>query len=362
MPHFISPLPSSNTITPPVAWFRSSSFLRNEYPASSLPSGTSHLPCWDGFPFIRQTAFVYGKTNGIGFSFSFFYILELTLLGEMICSSFVPRKWLKNNKSLPIHDPAFPWIFRHQFDIRFQRKKPSGGGRIIFVNRPTVFVNVAMTADGKIDSSLRQGAGISSIPDKARVDRLRARMDAVLVGGRTLLDEDPRLTVKSLALREERKALGLPENPAKVGVVSKADINLQGEFVTVGPARRLIYTTSRTTPDQVAALQETGTEVFLLGGTQVDLPAMLDSLYSIGIRNLLVEGGGTLIAEFFCLGLVDELTIYIAPKIFCGTNAPTLADGKGLFPEQAPALMLVSVEKYDAEGGVLLQYRLSKTN
>ena len=219
-----------------------------------------------------------------------------------------------------------------------------------------------MTADGKIDSSLRQGAGISSIPDKARVDRLRARMDAILVGGRTLLDEDPRLTVKSLALREERKALGLPENPAKVGVVSKADINLKGEFVTVGPARRLVYTTSRTTPELVAALQETGTEVFLLGETHVDLPAILDSLYSLGIRNLLVEGGGTILAEFFRLGFVDELTIYIAPKIFGGAAAPTLADGKGFFPEQAPALTLVSVEKYDAEGGVLLHYRIKQIN
>ena len=52
-------------------------------------------------------------------------------------------------------------------------------------------MNVAMSVDGKLDSVARKGMTISSTADKARVDRLRSSMDAVLVGGRTLLDEDP---------------------------------------------------------------------------------------------------------------------------------------------------------------------------
>ncbi len=90
------------------------------------------------------------------------------------------------------------------------------------MNRPFVFINVAMTADGKIDTFQRKGAAISSQRDKERVDKLRAEFDAVMVGGRTLLDEDPKLTVKSEALREERIARGLSPNPIKVGVVSSA--------------------------------------------------------------------------------------------------------------------------------------------
>jgi 2,5-diamino-6-(ribosylamino)-4(3H)-pyrimidinone 5'-phosphate reductase len=247
------------------------------------------------------------------------------------------------------------------------------------MNRPHVLINVAMAADGKIDSITRKGAQLSSIADKARVDRLRADVDAILVGGRTLLAEDPRLTVKSLALREERKALGLPENPAKVGVISEIpsgganfmiaqteEGTLSGtspalplqQFLSTGSARKLIYTTSRTAPEEIARLKDAGAEVFILGAERVDLAAMLESLYSLGIRKLLVEGGGTIIAEFFCLGLVDEFTIYIAPKIFCGASAPTPADGAGLLPEQAPGLKLVSVEKFDTEGGVLLHYRI----
>ena len=72
------------------------------------------------------------------------------------------------------------------------------------MNRPYVFINVAMTADGKIDTFERKGAAISSQRDKERVDQLRAESDAVMVGGKTLLDEDPKLTVKSEELRAGR--------------------------------------------------------------------------------------------------------------------------------------------------------------
>jgi len=228
------------------------------------------------------------------------------------------------------------------------------------MNRPDVLVNVAMSADGKLDSVARKGITISSSADKARVDRLRASMDAVLVGGRTLLDEDPKLTVKSPELRAERAARGLEENPVKVGIVSVADLDPKGFFLTAGPARRLIYTTSRTTSEQIARLEAAGAQVFVVGGQYVDLSVALASLYDQGIRKLMIEGGGTIIAECFRLGLVDELTAYIAPHILGGASAPTLADGLGFFPGQAIGLNLESLEKFDDEGGILVHYTVLK--
>jgi 2,5-diamino-6-(ribosylamino)-4(3H)-pyrimidinone 5'-phosphate reductase len=224
------------------------------------------------------------------------------------------------------------------------------------MNRPRLLVNVAMSADGKLDTVARQGITISSTPDKARVDRLRASMDAVLVGGRTLLAEDPKLTVKSLALRSERKAAGLEENPAKVGVVSLADLPVDGNFMTAGPSSRLIYTTRRTSPEQILRLENAGARVFVLGDTRVDCTAMLDSLYEQGIRKLMVEGGGTMIAEFFRLGLVDELMLYIAPLLFGGATAPTLSDGPGFLPEGIPLLHLETADEFDDDGGVFIHY------
>jgi 2,5-diamino-6-(ribosylamino)-4(3H)-pyrimidinone 5'-phosphate reductase len=228
------------------------------------------------------------------------------------------------------------------------------------MNRPRVFVNVAMSADGKLDSSARKGMTISSTADKARLDRLRSSMDAILVGGRTLLDEDPKLTVKSLALRSERNAAGLEENPVKVGVVSLADLNLGGNFMTAGPARRLIYTTRRTPMGQVIRLEKAGAKVFVLGDDRVDCPAMLESLYDLGIRKLMLEGGGTLIAEFFRLGLVDELMLYMAPRIIGGSTAPTLADGPGFLPDDMPVLHLEAAEEFDDDGGVFIHYLVER--
>ncbi len=226
------------------------------------------------------------------------------------------------------------------------------------MTRPHVLVNVAMTADGKIDSAARRGAAISSAADKRRVDELRAEVDAVLVGGRTLLAESPKLTVRDPALRRARLERGLPENPIKVGVVSLADLDLEGDFVRAGPAERLVFTSRRTPPEQIVRLEKAGVQVFVSGAERVDLPEMLETLHRLGVRRLLVEGGGTLLAEFFRLGLVDELTLYLAPRIFGGASAPTLADGPGFSPEQAPRLTLVSVEPFDPEGGILLHYTI----
>lgn len=108
------------------------------------------------------------------------------------------------------------------------------------MNRPYTFINVAMTADGKIDTFERKGAAISSKQDKQRVDELRAAADGILVGGKTLLEESPKLTVKSEALREDRVSRGLSPNPIKVGVVTVADVPLESDFIQMGETRVVI--------------------------------------------------------------------------------------------------------------------------
>src|SRR5512145_1085700 len=107
--------------------------------------------------------------------------------------------------------------------------------------KPYVIINAAMTADGKIDTVERKGAGISSAEDKRRVLELRASVDAVLVGGHTLNSENPKLTVKLPELAAQRLAAGLPENPVKVGIVTCAELDPDGDFIKTGPARRLIF-------------------------------------------------------------------------------------------------------------------------
>ncbi len=224
------------------------------------------------------------------------------------------------------------------------------------MNRPFVFINIAMTADGKIDTFERKGSAISSKRDKERVDELRAGADAILVGGKTLLGELPKLTVKSEALRNGRIERGMSPNPIKIGVVTRANIPIESDFIQAGPARVVIFTTSQTSIRQLETLRSHGVEIFVDQAPRVNLKKMMEKLKEIGVDRLMVEGGGTINFEFMRLGLIDELMIYIAPRIFGGTNAPTLASGMGLSREKAITLNLINIETHD-DGGIVLNYK-----
>jgi 2,5-diamino-6-(ribosylamino)-4(3H)-pyrimidinone 5'-phosphate reductase len=227
------------------------------------------------------------------------------------------------------------------------------------MKRPFVFINVAMTTDGKIDTFARKGATISSQRDKERVDRLRAESDAIMVGGKTLLEEDPKLTVKSEALRAERVAHGCSPNPVKVGVVTRADLKPHAQFLHEGPAKVVIFTTHQTSKEQITFLRSQGADVYTDEHDKVNLANALSILKELGINRLMVEGGATLNFELLRLGLVDEVTAYVAPLIFGGASAPTMVAGSGLERSAAIPLKLIQVERWD-EGGVVLKYQLER--
>ena len=226
-------------------------------------------------------------------------------------------------------------------------------------------INVAATLDGKIDTFERAGAAISSDGDRARVDALRASVDAIMVGGRTLVGEDPRLLVRSAELRAERVARGWPENPAKIGVLTRlSELKPDARFLTTGPARIILFTAHDDDRSVDAAagaaqgqLRERGVEIFVSDTPRVDFPAAMATLAQLGLRRVMVEGGGSLNFELLSRGLVDEVQVYLAPLIFGGATAPTLADGDGLARDRALQLVRVAVEA-DAYGGVLLRYNV----
>jgi 2,5-diamino-6-(ribosylamino)-4(3H)-pyrimidinone 5'-phosphate reductase len=226
-------------------------------------------------------------------------------------------------------------------------------------DRPFVFINVAASADGKIDTFRRSGVTISSARDKERVDRLRAESDAVMVGGHTLHDEDPDLTVKSGSLRGERRRRGLPENPLKVGVATRLRLNPECRFLAAGPANAMLFTTAQTPEEDLQGIRAAGAVVHVLGDQRVDLQRTFLTLKEAGVERLMVEGGATLNFEILRLGLVDEVSIFVAPRMFGGETSPTLAGGAGFEDEAAVGLQLLDCERWE-DGGVLLRYRVRR--
>jgi 2,5-diamino-6-(ribosylamino)-4(3H)-pyrimidinone 5'-phosphate reductase len=224
--------------------------------------------------------------------------------------------------------------------------------------RPSVVVNVAMSADGKLSTRERRQVKISGAEDFSRVDRLKASADAVMVGIGTVLADDPSLTVKSPEYKRERQNRGKPEHPVRVVIDSEARTPPDASILTKGEGVRVVAVTERADPDKVSVLR-TKANVIVAGKTEVDLGLVLEELGAMGIRHVMVEGGGTLIAGLVRAGLVDEIYTYIGNIIIGGKDAPTLADGPGWIRETDFArLELTEVTRI--ENGVLLHWLVKK--
>jgi len=224
--------------------------------------------------------------------------------------------------------------------------------------RPVVIVNVAMSADGKLSTRERRQVKISGSEDFARVDRLKAGCDAVMVGIGTVLADDPSLTVKSPELKKQRLDGGRPEHPVRVVIDSRARTPPGASILNKGEGQRVVAVSGRADPGRVAALKKKAT-VIVAGDDEVDLGKVLDELGVLGIRRLMAEGGGTLIAGLVRAGLVDELYTYVGSIVIGGKDAPTLADGPG-WTQEAEFCRLTLAEVTRMDDGVLLHWTVKK--
>jgi 2,5-diamino-6-(ribosylamino)-4(3H)-pyrimidinone 5'-phosphate reductase len=223
------------------------------------------------------------------------------------------------------------------------------------MDRPIVFINCAMSADGKISSRDRRQVRISGRADLARVDALRAESDAVMVGVGTVRADDPRLRVKSEGLRMERRAAGRPDNPLRIVADSRARTPLVARVL--GPG--CIIAVSESAPQERLEMLSRRSEVLICGRKRVDLKELLSRLRLRGVRKLMVEGGASLNWSLIKEGLVDEIYVYIGAQIIGGAEAPTLADGEG-FAAGFPRLDLKDVERLD--DGLLVRWSVARQN
>ncbi len=224
--------------------------------------------------------------------------------------------------------------------------------------RPFVFINAAMSADGKIATIARKQTRISGSLDFDRLDELRATSDAVMVGIGTVLSDNPSLTVKSEERREKRLALGLDENPARIVVDSTARTPVEADIFKKGRGKRIIAV-SKSAPSERVELLSKQAEIIAAGEKSVDLKELLAELKSRGINRLMVEGGATLNWGLILGGLVDEIYTFVGNIIIGGRDAPTLVDGEGC-TGKACRLSLISCEKL--EDGVLIRWRVLPTS
>ncbi len=180
--------------------------------------------------------------------------------------------------------------------------------------RPWVVFKSAMTLDGKVATRTGDSKWISGDPERRTSHALRAACDAVMVGIRTVLADDPQLTVRMVP------------GASPLRVVLDTTLRIPSDAQILGDAAStLLVTTERSSADRRREFTERGVGVRvverdpLLG---VDLVAALSLLRATGVRSLLVEGGAAVITSFLRARLADRVIVGIAPKIVgSGTEA-----------------------------------------
>jgi len=203
------------------------------------------------------------------------------------------------------------------------------------MTRPYVFLCTAMSLDGKISTFDRKQAEIATDDDKELTYICRIEADAVFIGAGQLRLDDPKLTVKTEERRQKRLAAGKTREPMKVVVISDLSTikNRDGDFFSTGE-KRVLFTTNKTSKSDLDFFRKKA-DVFVFGEDKVDLKRSMEKLYELGVKKVMVEGGGELIFSLLNDHLVDEIRLKIGNLILGGRAAPTLADGEGFLQGNA---------------------------
>src|SRR5262249_45692486 len=174
--------------------------------------------------------------------------------------------------------------------------------------RPWVHAKWAMTLDGKIASKSGDSKWISNEASRRRVHELRGRMDAIVVGIGTALADDPLLTARPPG----------PRTALRVVLDRQARLPLASQLVqTAQEAPLLVATSPQADRDRTRHLSEHGVEVLTLSAADRAemVVRLLEDLGRRRFCNILVEGGSAVLGSFHDANELDELHIFVAPKL-----------------------------------------------
>ncbi len=237
----------------------------------------------------------------------------------------------------------------------------------ITTNMPYVVMKYAMTADGKIATKTGASKWITGEKARARVQEMRHCYMGIIAGIGTVLADDPMLNVrlegKKSPIRiicDSRLRIPLDSKICRsagqyrtmiaCGKIEDGDLGIEKKKEQDADCKEMVRKAEK--------LCAMGIEVVSLPDVQgrVDLLQLMNYLGSQKIDSVFLEGGGELNDSFLRAGLVQELKVFIAPKIFGGKEAKTPVSGDGVeLPDQGTAFVL---EKTSVIGeDFLLEYR-----
>jgi 2,5-diamino-6-(ribosylamino)-4(3H)-pyrimidinone 5'-phosphate reductase len=212
-------------------------------------------------------------------------------------------------------------------------------------SRPHVILSAAISIDGKIATRLGDSK-LSSKKDIIRIHKLRAKVDAILVGKNTVHRDDPLLTVRYVK----------GKNPIRIILDSNGSIDINSKILqTSDKVPTIIAVSKKINKFNLKKLQKFPVEIIITGENSVNIRSLMNHLNKKKIKNILVEGGGTVNWQFIQNNLFDEILITIAPFIIGGTDAIPFVQGKGFDKIiKSPRLKLNTIKKL--ENYLILHY------
>lgn len=214
--------------------------------------------------------------------------------------------------------------------------------------KPYVILFSTATIDGRIAS--KTGCSKLSCPyDLKRLHKLRAEVDAVMVGANTVIKDNPSLTVRYVK----------GKNPVRIVVDGKIRSPITSKVFNTNKASTIIITSSNASPNKILKLKEKKVEVIQVKseGFKVNLKQALEALYMRGIMRILVEGGGFLNWNLIKEKLIDEIRITYAPYVL--GNGVNVFQGEGFNTiEESPKLRLINLFKCECGNEVHVIYRV----
>ena len=202
--------------------------------------------------------------------------------------------------------------------------------------RPFVHLKLACSLDGRTATRTGDSRWITGEESRARVQELRHRYDAILIGAGTATTDNPLLTDRS------GKARRLP----LIRVVLDEKLCLSSTSQLAGTAREyptLVFTSESANEAALVELERRGVEVVRDASGGRDLQRVLQELANRSIQSVLVEGGAHVAGAFLDAGLIDNLSFFIAPIIIGGRGAQPTVGGTGA-QKIADAINLRDVE------------------
>lgn len=187
---------------------------------------------------------------------------------------------------------------------------------------PWIIGKWAMTLDGKIATSTGDSKWISNEKSRALVHRIRGRVDAIMVGSGTALADDPLLTARPAG----------PRRATRIVMDSTANLPLNSQLCqTANNFPTLVAVGPDANSEKIAQLRDTGCEVWC--GESEDpndrLIELLRELPERDMTNVLIEGGSRLLGSLNDLNLMDEVHIFLGPKLIGGNSQFSPISGIG---------------------------------